>query len=271
MPSRDAPTPGPQPSGEIARHEATPALADAFDRAWRHAGGDRLAREALQGILALFFDLDAWSPWLGEARALLDTDELGRVGRKRRARDGDELALGYGLHRLVLGRVLGRAARDVPLGRDRLGRPCLRGDEWQTSLSHAGGAVAVAVSGRGVVGVDLEAAARAAQMEEIAGRVLHPGEHAAVAGLPEPARARELLALWVRKEALLKAAGIGLAREMDSFRAPDGEPVALPAMDGPDGAGAVVRMLDAGPGWVAAVAGLPGLRAVANWLPPPRD
>lgn len=271
MPSRDAPVPGRQPSHGTLQQGGAPALADAFDSAWRRAGGDGLERMAAQAVLALFFDLGAWSPWLGAARALLDADELGRVGRKRRAGDGDELALAYGLHRLVLGRVLGRDAREVALGRDRLGRPCLHGDELQTSLSHAGGAIAVAVGGHGRIGVDLEAAARDAQMEEIAERVLHPDERAAVAGLPASARARALLALWVRKEALLKAAGIGLAREMDSFLAPDGEPVALPAIEGPDGPAAVARMIDAGPGWMAAVAGPPGLRAVAAWLHPPRD
>lgn len=262
MASGDAPMTDPR--------DAT-ALAGAFDRAWRRAG-DGLEGAAARGILVLFFDLAAWWPALAQARALLDAAELERVARKRRARDGEELALAYGLHRLVLGRVLGLDARAVALGRDQLGRPCLPGDALHTSLSHAEGAVAIAAGpGGGMgIGVDLEPAPRAAQMAEIAGRVLHPDERAALAALPEPRRAQALLALWVRKEALLKAAGIGLAREMDSFRAPDGEPVALPAAEGPDGAPALVRMLDAGAGWLAAVAGPPALAATSAWLEPGR-
>jgi 4'-phosphopantetheinyl transferase len=248
-------------------HDTT--LAGSFDRGWRHAG-DALEGAAPRGILVLFFDLAAWWPALARARALLDAAERERVARKRRARDGEELALAYGLHRLVLGRVLGCDARAVALGRDALGRPCLPGDTLHTSLSHAEGAVAIAVGPGGStgIGVDLEPAARAAQMVEIAERVLHPDERTALAGLPEPRRAQALLALWVRKEALLKAAGIGLAREMDSFRAPEGEPVALPAADGPDGAPALVRMLDAGAGWMAAVAGPPALASASAWLRP---
>ena len=37
----------------------------------------------------------------------------------------------------------------------------------------------------------------------------------------------ELLELWVRKEAALKAAGLGLSRPMASFAAPDGARLCL--------------------------------------------
>src|SRR5690606_690333 len=203
-----------------------------------------------QGVFVAFFALEAWRPWLDAMRTLLDAPESERVARKRRPRDADDLVLAYGLHRLVLGLATGCEARAVPLARDGLGRPCLRDETVQTSLSHADGAVAVAVARHGPVGVDIEAAARAAQMDEIADAVLHPSERAAMAALSAPDRALALLALWVRKEALLKAAGIGLAREMHGFRAPDAIRVPLPAIEGPDGADVVVRMVDAGRGWL---------------------
>src|SRR5690606_972083 len=139
-----------------------------------------------------------------------------------------------------------------------LGRPCLPGGDMHTSLSHANGAMAVAVARRGPIGIDMEPSARAAQMEEIAGAVLHTSEQDALAACSGPARDAALLALWVRKEALLKAAGIGLAREMQGFPAPEATPVPLPAVEGPDGEDAVLRMVDAGRGWVAAVAMPPG-------------
>ena len=248
-------------------------LCAAFAAAWRLENasdawdGGVLEHHAAQGMLALFFDLTAWRPWLDDALLLLDEVELDRVRRKQRPRDREELALGYGLHRLALGCLLRRAPTQVALGRDPLGRPCLPGDELHTSLSHADAAAAVAAS-RGPVGVDLELAARASQMPGIAERVLHPAEVASFAGLPETQCAEALLALWVRKEALLKAAGIGLAREMDSFQAPVGEAVAMPTAEGPDGADVVIHMLDIGPDWRAAIAGLPGLASKAVWLYP---
>ena len=259
----DASDPG-RAAGLCAAFAAAWDLENASD-AW---DGGVLEHHAAQGALALFFDLAAWRPWLDDAMLLLDEAELDRVRRKQRPNDREELALGYGLHRLALGCLLRRAPTQVALGRDLLGRPCLPGDELHTSLSHADAAVAVAVS-RGPVGVDLELATRASQMPGIAERVLHPVEAAAFAGLPEAQRAEALLALWVRKEALLKAAGIGLAREMDSFQAPVDEAIAMPAAEGPDGADVVIHMLDIGPDWMAAIAGLPGLASKAVWLYPP--
>lgn len=69
--------------------------------------------------------------------------------------------------------------------------------------------------------------------------------------------ARALLELWVRKEALLKAAGIGLELEMDHFTAPEATPLPLP---GPRFAGQRVelRRVHAGDAWVMAVASVPG-------------
>jgi 4'-phosphopantetheinyl transferase len=248
-------------------------LRGAFVAAWR-AGCDAVAGDDAWGlagthhVLALLFELEDWRPWLEDAHALLDEPELERVRRKHRVRDREELSLAYGLHRLVLGCVLGQDPARVALRRSPLGQPCLPGDTVQTSLSHVEGAVAIAVSRSGCVGIDFEPVARAAQMAEIAGRVAHASEAEALAGLEPSQRLDALLALWVRKEALLKAAGIGLAREMDSFAAPIGVPVALPAADGGDGAAAVIQMLDAGPDWVAAVAGMPTATTRTLWLRP---
>lgn len=266
MPQRPLP-PSSLPAGASASRVrgATP-LEAVFRQSWANADGGGLEAAAAQGVLVAFFALEDWHPWLDGMRAMLDAAERERVARKRRQRDGDDLALAYGLHRLVLGHVMACEARAVPLARDARGRPCVQGEAVQTSLSHADGAVAVAVARRGPVGVDMEAAARSAQMEEIADAVLHPAEQAAMAALPGSARAGALLALWVRKEALLKAAGIGLAREMPGFRAPETTPVPLPAIEGPDGRDVVLRMIDAGRGWMAAVATLPGAPLVSAWV-----
>src|SRR3546814_17976844 len=73
-----------------------------------------------------------------------------------------------------------------------------------------------------------------------------------MAALSGAERERELLSLWVRKEALLKAAGIGLAVEMDRFEAPADRVLALPG-DVRTGS-AVIRLFDGAEGCLAAVA-----------------
>lgn len=132
-----------------------------------------------------------------------------------------------------------------------------------TSLSHADRrAVAIAVTTTGPVGVDLEPASRSAVMPQVADWISHPRDD----GLDRPGTAAHnaaLLELWVRKEAFLKAAGIGLSRDMHTFPAPENA-----LMDLPEGGSSRVRMIDAGPNWVAAVAGAPGAEVTLAWLSP---
>ena len=217
-------------------------------------------------IAVALISVHDWRPWLGDALRMLSASETERVQRRCIAADRDELALAYALHRLLLGKVLGRDPTDVPLYRDERGCPRLAGGIAYTSLSHADGLIALAVTTSGPVGVDIEPAARAVVMAEIASCVCHHSEAAELATLREPARGAALLAIWVRKEAVLKAVGVGLAVPMDTFAAPVHHSLVLPAL----GADAIqIRMLSTGDRCVAAVAGDPGVVIECRWVRPP--
>lgn len=221
-----------------------------------------LAAQARAGVLAVVFDLEHWRAHLAEARSLLDAAEAARVARLRHAADREALALTYALHRLLLAQVLGQETREVGLHRDAKGCPRLPGNAWHTSLSHAAGHAAFCVSRHGPVGIDLEPVERAADAASIEERVLHPAEASELGALHGAARARALLERWVRKEALLKAAGVGLECPMETFRAPPG--AALPLPGGPlAGRPSALHAVDAGPGWICALACPPGLQVFA--------
>lgn len=223
-------------------------------------------------VLALLFDLEAWQPWLPDALALLDATETARVRRKYRPRDRNDLALAYALHCLVLGWALGCDPVVVALARDGSGRPFVAGEPLRTSLSHTDGCAAIAVSHFGAVGIDVEPVSRMAAMDGIALQVLHRDEVDAIASVHAARRPLALLQLWVRKEALLKAAGIGLAREMPSFVAPAGRPLPMPLDGGGDGPGkAIVHMLDVGAAWSAAIACEGHTAPTARWVNPPAE
>lgn len=206
--------------------------------------------------LVVLVEISTWKPWLNQAVDLLDASENERIQKKRNADDRETLVLAYALHRLLLGQVMGSDAAAVPLWRDSSGCPRVDDDQVRTSLSHARGWVALAVSAAGPVGVDVEPLGRLGLLGGLEGQICHPSEAALLQGLPESAYKNALLAVWVRKEAVLKAAGIGLMHDMNSFVAWPGE-VPLPTS-----AGHVTRvqMLDAGPECAAAVASVP-------WLP----
>jgi 4'-phosphopantetheinyl transferase len=249
--------------GDAVAHRTS--LAMAFDAAWPSAYVPPASPR--WGVVAFATYAD-WRPWLDEAALVLDLAEGARAGRQRFAVHRNALVLAYALHRFVLGALLGCPPQSVPLRRDGRGRPCLADDALATSLSHADDCVAIAVGNAGCIGIDIEPVSRSAAMPEIADRIAHPTERGMLANVPEAWRRRELLDLWVRKEALLKAAGIGLAREMNSFVAPTGL-ARLPVLDGMEDARLVnVSMLDAGPGHVAALAADDGIHATCIWLHP---
>lgn len=225
---------------------------------------------AQRGALVALVACADWMPWQQEAASLLDAAERTRIARKRRASDRDLTTFAYAFHRLLLAAVLDLPPKNVPLQRDAQGCPRLADDVAWTSLSHSDGLIALAASLRGPIGVDIEPLARAAEMAEIAGSVAHPREMAALSMLPESQRAAGLLALWVRKEALLKAAGIGLAQPMASFEGPPGTPLPLPG--GIDGQTRRMRidMLEGHGLWTAAVAVGETDPVASAWLRPQR-
>lgn len=252
-----------------ARH-ATPSAAMDLRAAYRAAApAPEWPLGSPAQVAVALFDLAQWQPWLPEARSLLSDADINRAERRHAVEDREHLLMTYALHRLFLGARMAVDAVVVPLARDALGCPRLSDAGLHTSLSHAGRWVACAATAVGPVGVDVEQVSRAWVMPEIAERVCHPSEATAVARLPAAARDLALLALWVRKEALLKAAGVGMAREMHTFVAPDGQEQLLsPDLD--DSPAALVRMLDAGPELLAALAMPPGSSVETAWLHPPR-
>lgn len=128
-------------------------------------------------------------------------------------------------------------------GSSEHGRPVLHGDGLlpYVSLSHARGTgmslIAVCFEAR--VGVDVESTSRADDIASAAEVMLHPGER--------PTSPDDTLRLWVRKEALLKAHGTGLATDPRSvFLDASGH-----VLEGPTGTIVDVTL---GPTWCAAVA-----------------
>lgn len=238
----------------------------AFAAALQRGDGACVARRT-HPVVAVLCDLSVWRPWSTEARALIDAPERARVDRLRDAADREERALAYALHRFLLGAWLREAPMEVPLYRDEAGRPRLSGMHARvcTSLSHPRGFAAFAISDAGSVGIDLEPVAHAGAMEEIARLATHADERDELAHLDDAGRADALLAIWVRKEAYLKAEGVGLQRPPSTFAAPAGVP--LPATD--VAAGLEVRMLDAGAGHKAAIALPVGSDVQVVWWWPP--
>lgn len=185
------------------------------------------------------------APWL--EHRLLDASE-------RRALDGTRsprvLALRASarvLLRLALSRCAEVAPADwrfrvAPRGRPSIDQPRSRRG-LSFGLAHTEGLVVCAISATGDVGVDVEPEDRPVRAVALARRFFSAAEAAVVDGLPSPARERRLLATWIRSEAAVKAAGLGIAEGLSRW-------VADPSAFGPLG----LQVLRLPPGHRVAVA-----------------
>ncbi|WP_054682194.1 4'-phosphopantetheinyl transferase family protein [Microbacterium sp. No. 7] len=157
--------------------------------------------------------------------ASLTDVETARRDRLVHAEDRAAYEAAHLLARDVAGELLGRdpgalvlAQRCEGCGSDEHGVPRIVGapDDVHVSLSHARGVVA-AIAARRPCGVDVERMPGA-----VPAGALTPAERAWLEGEAQPARAA--LALWTRKECLVKAglATLDRVHAVDARRAPDG-------------------------------------------------
>jgi hypothetical protein len=125
--------------------------------------------------------------------------------------------------RQVLAACLDRADEAITLGRDRYGKPCLAvGDAGlQFNLSHCGHWAVVAVAPDRPVGIDIEdpTERRSLLWRAIARRNFEPGQAAMLCATTEDEGLAMFLAEWTRREAILKAHGIGLRAPLDAVPA----------------------------------------------------
>lgn len=142
----------------------------------------------------------------------LSPTERARVNGFRRPEDAALSAGGALLVRAIAGRALGVAPAEVRV--DRVcahcggphGIPRVAGAPY-LSITHCAGTVVVAACAGHQVGIDVEEADRS-DITGVADQLLAPSERRP--GLT----AGELLRYWVRKEAVVKATGIGLYADL---------------------------------------------------------
>lgn len=174
--------------------------------------------------------------------ASLSAAERARLER-RRGRQRDRFAISHGAMRQLASRYLGSDAADVPMEARYGHQPRVEGLEL--SLTHCDDLALCAVA-LGPVGVDVEATADADDddLDLMAEATLAPAELRIFRDAADEERAHWWLRFWVRKEAVLKARGLGLGDhalcELDVSGERTGE---LAIVD-----------LDIGPGHVAALA-----------------
>lgn len=194
---------------------------------------------------------------LAQLRGHLDPAELGRSRRLRRDEDRDRFTATRGLLRELLGGELGRAPATIALTTGPAGKPQLAaGDRpgLRFNAAHSGSRSAFAIARDREVGIDVERRRERTEVDSLAPRVLSDLELTAWRDLDPPSRRAAFFATWARKEAYVKGLGVGLQRDLRRLHLEPPRPDGRVRVVDPGIPGWMVRDLDAGPGYFAAVA-----------------
>jgi len=157
-----------------------------------------------------------------------------------------------GLMRIELARVSGLEPDRLRFTEGEQGKPgLLNAPELRFNLSHDEDLALLVMSREAEIGCDIERIDPARARRDIAQRFFSPQEFATLAALPEAQWAEAFFNCWTRKEAYIKALGIGLSYPLDSFT------VSLVPGDTPrlisGDTGCSIAAIDAGKDYCAAV------------------
>jgi 4'-phosphopantetheinyl transferase len=186
--------------------------------------------------------------------ALLSEDEYKRAMRYRRPVDRDRFIAGRGILRKIISAYLALAPGELRFTYNEYGRPTVSDDQNNVALnfnlSHSAELALYAITRGRVVGIDIEYIREDFATLEIAEQFFSTNEVAALKSLPTDQRTIGFFNCWSRKEAFIKAKGMGVSYPLDRFTvslAP-GEPPALLKVDDDEREVTQWRMYELNPG-----------------------
>jgi 4'-phosphopantetheinyl transferase len=159
-------------------------------------------------------------------RTDLSDDEIAAAQRFLFERHRLLYAYSHVFLRRVLGRALSRTPREIAIAGARNERPELADRALRFNLSHTAGLVLVGITAAADLGVDVESIDRNTDVVTLAPNVFTPAECAMWD------RTREtFFDRWTLKESYIKARGLGLAIDLQTFGVHPGPPPALISAD----------------------------------------
>jgi 4'-phosphopantetheinyl transferase len=163
----------------------------------------------------------------GTVTGLLSAGERERAERFRFERHRRMYVSTHAALRLLLSRYLQVPPLSLTIAADPNGRPVLPYcSGLHFNLSHSGTLALVVASCLAPVGVDIEEIRDVPDFVDIARRFFAQDEVDQILRLPEAERLSGFFATWTRKEAYVKALGLGLSFPLDAFSTgrPNGAP-----------------------------------------------
>ena len=209
-----------------------------------------MATAAIADIEIRLFRLDLPTDRIAGLTALLDDGERERARRFRHVRDRSRFIARRGLLRLLLAERGAGNAATLRYTRNAYGKPALADrPDLRFNLSHSAGLALCVVAEDIEMGCDIERRDPELADPAVARRLFAPAERRAFEALPSDQRTEGFFNGWTRKEAFIKAIGLGVSHPLDSFE------VTLTPGD-------PARIVSGGDGWsIASFEPAPGYQA----------
>jgi 4'-phosphopantetheinyl transferase len=153
-------------------------------------------------------------------REQLSVDERVKADRFHFEKDRRCYTVAHGALRILLARYLHIAppeATRLPFSQNAYGKPALVTGELNFNLSHSHELVLLAFARTHQVGVDVEYMRPGVDNEELSKHYFSVREYAMLQALPLAMRREAFYHCWARKEAYIKARGMGLSLPLGSF------------------------------------------------------
>lgn len=181
--------------------------------------------------------VDVWRVHLSSttpSEASLSADERQRASRFHFDTDRDRFVVAHTSLRDILSRYMQCEPSELNFSANEYGKPFLtRSNDFSRSaelttevvttkdiefnLSHSGNFALIAVTRGRKVGVDVELIREDIELENLASRNFLQRENQELMALPVEQRTLGFFNCWTRKEAYIKARGLGLSLSLDSF------------------------------------------------------
>ncbi|MFZ0964217.1 MAG: 4'-phosphopantetheinyl transferase superfamily protein [Terriglobia bacterium] len=165
--------------------------------------------------------LDPYEPLGQDIRDILTVDEVARASRFHFEMDRGRYIRGRATLRILLGRYLKTPPAEIRFQYGNHGKPEIALPHGACSLrfnfSDSGGLALIAVGSGRAIGVDIEKVHPLPDFLNIARQFFSALEVQAILAVSENKRQEAFFACWTRKEAFLKATGMGLLYPLSDF------------------------------------------------------
>lgn len=162
--------------------------------------------------------LDRYAVSAQWADSTLSADESERAARFHFEKDRQRYILAHASLRDILSRYLQCEQGEIKFTTNNYGKPVLlSAQEVDFNISHSGEFVLIAVARRHKVGVDVEHFRKDLEHDRIARRFFSQAENQEFSAIPHEQKVIAFFNCWTRKEAYIKAHGVGLSLPLDSF------------------------------------------------------